>query len=66
MSPMAVSRDMLMEKLWDDQAFIGENTLNVNVVRLRKKLYIGSFPGAIFFMGTGSFLYFRHGKERLV
>jgi len=38
MSPRAVSRDMLMEKLWDDQAFIDENTLNVNVARLRKKL----------------------------
>lgn len=37
-SPKAVSRDMLLEKLWDDQAFIDENTLNVNVTRLRKKL----------------------------
>jgi len=38
MSPRAVSRDVLMEKLWDDQTFIDENTLNVNVARLRKKL----------------------------
>lgn len=38
MSPRAVSRDTLMEKLWDDQAFIDDNTLNVNVARLRKKL----------------------------
>ncbi|NSL52213.1 response regulator transcription factor [Calidifontibacillus erzurumensis] len=38
MSPRAVSRDMILEKLWDDQAFIDENTLNVNVARLRKKL----------------------------
>jgi len=38
MSPRAVSRDILMEKLWDDQTFIDENTLNVNVARLRKKL----------------------------
>jgi len=38
MSPKTLSRDMLMEKLWDDQAFIDENTLNVNVARLRKKL----------------------------
>lgn len=37
MSPRAVSRDVLMEKLWDDQVFIEENTLNVNVARLRKK-----------------------------
>ncbi|MGI6143965.1 MAG: response regulator [bacterium] len=39
MAPRAVSRDMLMEKLWDDQAFIDENTLNVNVARFRKKLH---------------------------
>ena len=38
MSPRAVSRDILMEKIWDDQAFIDENTLNVNVARLRRKL----------------------------
>lgn len=34
----AVSRDYLLEKLWDDIAFVEENTLNVNVTRLRKKL----------------------------
>ncbi|SDW11548.1 two-component system, OmpR family, response regulator YxdJ [Marininema mesophilum] len=33
-----VSRDRLLEKLWDDQHFIDDNTLNVNVTRLRKKL----------------------------
>ncbi|NLT95841.1 MAG: response regulator transcription factor [Clostridia bacterium] len=38
MAPRAVSREMLMEKLWDHQTFIDENTLNVNVARLRKKL----------------------------
>ena len=38
MSPRTVSREILMEKLWDDQTFIDENTLNVNVARLRKKL----------------------------
>jgi len=38
MSPRAASRDVLMEKLWDDRTFIDENTLNVNVARLRKKL----------------------------
>lgn len=38
MAPRAVSREILMEKLWDDQTFIDENTLNVNVARLRKKL----------------------------
>lgn len=34
----AVSRDYLLEKLWDDTSFVEENTLNVNVTRLRKKL----------------------------
>ena len=33
-----VSRKKLMEKLWDDDCFVDENTLNVNVNRLRKKL----------------------------
>lgn len=32
-----VSRTRLMEKLWDDDCFIDENTLNVNINRLRKK-----------------------------
>lgn len=33
-----VSRDRLLEKLWDDQHFIDDNTLNVYVTRVRKKL----------------------------
>ena len=33
-----VSRDMLMEKLWKNDAYVDENTLSVNVNRLRKKL----------------------------
>jgi two-component system, OmpR family, response regulator YxdJ len=33
-----VSRDRLLEKLWDDQHFIDDNTLNVYVTRIRKKL----------------------------
>jgi DNA-binding response OmpR family regulator len=33
-----VSRDRLMQKLWEDEAFIDDNTLTVNVTRLRKKL----------------------------
>ncbi|WP_256757617.1 response regulator transcription factor [Cohnella sp. WQ 127256] len=36
--PRVVSRESLLEKLWDDQAFVDENTLNVNITRLRKKL----------------------------
>lgn len=33
-----VSRDNLMVRLWESEAFIDENTLSVNVARLRKKL----------------------------
>jgi OmpR family two-component system bacitracin resistance response regulator BceR len=33
-----VSRDELINKLWDDKRFISDNTLTVNVNRLRKKL----------------------------
>lgn len=33
-----VSREYLMNLLWDDQRFISDNTLTVNVNRLRKKL----------------------------
>lgn len=33
-----VSRDELMRKLWDDERFVNDNTLTVNVNRLRLKL----------------------------
>ncbi|WP_052126030.1 response regulator transcription factor [Ureibacillus massiliensis] len=33
-----VSRDELMRKLWDDERFVNDNTLSVNVNRLRIKL----------------------------
>lgn len=33
-----VSRDEVMNSLWDDKKFISDNTLTVNVNRLRKKL----------------------------
>lgn len=33
-----VSRDRLMTKLWQDDLYVEENTLTVNVARLRKKL----------------------------
>lgn len=33
-----VTRDALMIKLWNDDCFVEENTLTVNVTRLRKKL----------------------------
>lgn len=33
-----VSRDTLMQRLWETDSFVDENTLSVNVARLRKKL----------------------------
>lgn len=33
-----VSRDVLMTRLWETDSFIDENTLTVNVARLRRKL----------------------------
>nr|WP_106781837.1 response regulator transcription factor [Lysinibacillus timonensis] len=33
-----VSRDELIRKLWDDERFVNDNTLSVNVNRLRMKL----------------------------
>lgn len=33
-----VSRDMIMERLWESDSFIDDNTLTVNITRLRKKL----------------------------
>lgn len=33
-----VSRERLMERLWKNEAFVDENTLTVNINRLRKKL----------------------------
>lgn len=33
-----ISRDDLIRKLWDDERFVNDNTLTVNVTRLRQKL----------------------------
>ena len=33
-----VSRDSMMKKLWDEECFVDDNTLTVNMNRLRKKL----------------------------
>lgn len=33
-----VSRDRLLGKIWDNEAFVDDNTLNVYVARVRKKL----------------------------
>ncbi|WP_050183088.1 response regulator transcription factor [Domibacillus robiginosus] len=36
--PRVASREALLEKLWDNQTYVDENTLNVNITRVRKKL----------------------------
>ncbi|WP_338752698.1 response regulator transcription factor [Bacillus sp. FJAT-52991] len=36
--PNVVSRQQLLSAIWDDESFVEENTLTVNIVRLRKKL----------------------------
>ncbi|UHA76173.1 response regulator transcription factor [Paenibacillus sp. 481] len=36
--PRVVSRDKILDKLWDDHAYVDDNTLSVNMTRLRKKL----------------------------
>lgn len=42
-----VSRERLMEQLWSSDSFIDENTLTVNVNRLRKKLDAAGLTGFI-------------------
>lgn len=44
-----VSRDCLMERLWETDSFVDENTLTVNVTRLRRKL---ENAGLVGFIGT--------------
>lgn len=42
-----VSREKLMEKLWQTDSFVDENTLTVNINRLRKKLESAGLSGYI-------------------
>ena len=42
-----VSREKLMEQLWQTDDFVDENTLTVNVNRLRKKLSAAGLEGFI-------------------
>ncbi|MBC1499445.1 response regulator transcription factor [Listeria weihenstephanensis] len=37
-APNVANRDLLYEEIWDEISFIDDNTLSVNVTRLRKKL----------------------------
>ena len=42
-----VSRDTLMNRLWETDSFVDENTLTVNVTRLRRKLESAGLSGFI-------------------
>lgn len=42
-----VSREKLMEQLWQTDSFVDENTLSVNVNRLRKRLDAAGLEGFI-------------------
>lgn len=42
-----VSRDEIMRALWEDDSFVDDNTLTVNVTRLRKKLEEAGICGYI-------------------
>lgn len=42
-----VSREEIMKSLWDSDCFIDDNTLTVNVVRLRRKLEDAGIPDFI-------------------
>jgi len=42
-----VTRDQLLEALWDDVQFVDDNTLTVNMTRLRKKFTELGLPNAI-------------------
>ncbi|MCU9614399.1 response regulator transcription factor [Caldibacillus lycopersici] len=45
--PRVAGREDLLEKLWDDLSYVDENTLNVNITRVRKKLELFGIQGAI-------------------
>ena len=42
-----VSRDALMTRLWEADSFVDENTLTVNIARLRRKLEAAGLPDFI-------------------
>ena len=62
--PRVVSRESLLEKLWDDQSYVDENTLNVNITRVRKKLQELNIHDAIeTIRGAGYLLHLSWVKE---
>ncbi len=52
-----VSREKLMELLWESDEFVDDNTLTVNIARLRKKLDVAGLP---------DFILTKHGMGYLI
>nr|MCR5657181.1 winged helix-turn-helix domain-containing protein [Butyrivibrio sp.] len=42
-----VSRESIMERLWGAEEFVDDNTLTVNVTRIRKKIDAAGVPNFI-------------------
>lgn len=52
--PKVTGRDLLLEKIWDDLEFVEENTLSVNISRVRKRLQaLGIDQGIETIRGSG-------------
>lgn len=51
-----VSKEELLEKLWEDENFIDQNTLSVNITRLRKKIIPVGFDRIHTVRGVGYLL----------
>jgi DNA-binding response OmpR family regulator len=52
-----LSREKLMERLWESDEFVDDNTLTVNVARLRRKLDAA---------GLSDFIITKHGVGYLI
>ena len=62
-TPKVVSREQLLEQLWDDQAFVDENTLNVNMTRVRKKLADYEIQSTIETVRGAGYRFHLHAEE---
>ncbi|WP_314208273.1 response regulator transcription factor [Vagococcus salmoninarum] len=52
--PNIVTREAILNKLWDNENFVDDNTLSVNVTRLRRKFFdLGFENGIITVRGKG-------------
>lgn len=62
--PEMASREQILNKLWDDERFVDDNTLSVNVGRLRKKLIgLGLSEPIQTIRGKGYALFVTGGSE---